>query len=500
MSTSEDYSQRFPELPFETWSTGHTVSQAGFGCYRVNTHNPEHARALQKAVLSGINCIDTAANYGDGSAEELVGSVVEQLIAHHGIERTELVLVTKAGYMQGRNYHRAHKAEHNGHAFPNVVKFGDGLWHCIHPEFLEDQLERSLRHLKSEYVDVYLLHNPEYFLIQAERDEVSLEEARAEFYHRIQQAFEYCEKQVEAGRIRAYGISSNCFGHASSDADFVSLESCLQAAFNVGGSEHHFRVVQLPFNLLETGAATELNNLGNSQSVLEFAKANAINVMVNRVLNAITQSSLVRLAEHAFAGTPPPTHSDIEAALADLVAHEDVMLKNILTTLPFEEHSRETLADFLTPGAHLVEHWNTFDSIEHWHEIEAQYLRPRMNEAVEAILHHPTPGMDEWIAEFKSKTQELFKLITHHYAVLSHPRLERIHAKAVEMLGAEFADMSIAQLAFSAPRATEGVSCTLIGARREQYVDEIVESMKMQLPSLSRQQWAGLVGIEEMVA
>ncbi len=500
MSTTEDYSQRFPHLSFRTWSTGHCVSHAGFGCYRVNTHNPEHERALLKALRSGINCVDTSANYGDGSAEELVGTVVEQLAQHHGIDRSELVLVTKAGYIQGMNYHRAHKNEHLGHAYPQVVKFGEGLWHCLHPEFLEDQLQRSLKHMRTSYLDVFLLHNPEYFLIHADREGRELEDARTEFYDRIHTAFEYCEKQVASGRIQAYGISSNCFGHAARDYDFVSLEKCIEIAKEIASDLHHFQVIQMPLNLLETGAVTEYNNCANSQSVLECAKNNSIEVMVNRVLNAITQNSLIRLAEHAFAGTPAPTESDIAAALGDLIAHENIMLNDILPTLPFEEHSRETLADFLTPAAHLIEHWMSFDSIEHWHEVEVQYLKPRMNEAIEAIHHHPTPGMDSWIADFKTKTRQVFTLITHHYAVMSHPRLLRIQSKAVEMLGNEYASLSISQLAFSAARATDGVSCALIGARRETYVDEVIESLSLQLPSLNAEQWSAMQGMAELVS
>ncbi len=499
MSTSDDYSQRFPGLAYTRWTTGEMVSQAGFGCYRVNSHNPEHARALRKALQSGINCIDTAANYGDGAAEELVGSVLALAQEQDGIGREECVVVTKAGYIQGRNYHRAHKREHQGHAFPQLVKFDDALWHCIHPEFLEDQLTRSIRHMNTPYIDVFLLHNPEYFLIQAQREGVALEEARTEFYQRIRLAFEYLESEVQSGRIHSYGISSNCFGHPADEPDFVSLEECWNQAESVAGDLHHFRCIQLPLNLLECGAAAQLNQQDETLTVLEFAKAHGINVMVNRVLNAITQSSLIRLAEHAFAGTPAPSESDIAAALGDLIAHENVMIETVLPTLPFEEHSRDTLADYLTPGAHLITHWENFEGIEHWHEVEAQYLRPRMNEAIEAILHHPTPGLDEWIAEFKKRAQHLFMLITHHYAVQSQPRLLRIKEKAIELLGEEFAPLSVSQLAFSAPRATEGVTCTLIGARRESYVNGIVQSLKLELPALDRVHWSALSGIVESV-
>ena len=57
----------------------------------------------------------------------------------------------------------ARAREQGGAAFPEMVKYTDGCWHCIHPQFLADQLERSLRRLQLDKLDVYLLHNPEYF-------------------------------------------------------------------------------------------------------------------------------------------------------------------------------------------------------------------------------------------------------------------------------------------------------------------------------------------------
>ena len=48
-----------------------------------------------------------------------------------------------------------------------MVEYADGLWHCIHPDWLADQLTRSLDRLGLETLDLLLLHNPEYFLADA---------------------------------------------------------------------------------------------------------------------------------------------------------------------------------------------------------------------------------------------------------------------------------------------------------------------------------------------
>jgi aryl-alcohol dehydrogenase-like predicted oxidoreductase len=73
-----------------------------------------------------------------------------------------------------------------------MVEYMDGCWHCVHPQFLADQLTRSLERLRLQTLDVCLLHNPEYFFTDAVQRGLRADElqaARSEFYRRIQAAF-----------------------------------------------------------------------------------------------------------------------------------------------------------------------------------------------------------------------------------------------------------------------------------------------------------------------
>ncbi|MEK7357217.1 MAG: aldo/keto reductase, partial [Bdellovibrionota bacterium] len=82
-------------------TTDLTVSRVGFGCYRVHEFEPDHREALKSALLSGVNLIDTSTNYTDGSAERLVGDITRELFDAEQLEREEIVIVTKVGYVQG---------------------------------------------------------------------------------------------------------------------------------------------------------------------------------------------------------------------------------------------------------------------------------------------------------------------------------------------------------------------------------------------------------------
>ncbi|MGD8876794.1 MAG: aldo/keto reductase, partial [Syntrophobacterales bacterium] len=254
---TEFYAQEHSSLHYgELDQSGLLVSQAGFGCYRVDATVTEHREALRRALLAGANLIDTSSNYADGGSEALVGAVLDDLASSGDISRESVVVVSKVGYLQGQNYELSQERKRRGSPFKELVLYADGLEHCIHPEFLEDQLTRSLERLRLSCLDFYLLHNPEYYLSWASKTGFLLEEARREYYSRIRRAFEHLEQEVERGRIRFYGISSNTFPSPATDPEFTSLARVWEMAESFS-SEHHFRLIQLPMNLFETGGVTE---------------------------------------------------------------------------------------------------------------------------------------------------------------------------------------------------------------------------------------------------
>ena len=115
----------------------------GFGCYRVMEGNAQHDAALRAYLERGGNLIDTSANYGDGRSETLVGKVLPDF------PRDRVIIVTKGGYIQGQNLALARQRK-----FPEVVYYGEGIWHSIHPEFLETQVEMSRERLRLDAMDI----------------------------------------------------------------------------------------------------------------------------------------------------------------------------------------------------------------------------------------------------------------------------------------------------------------------------------------------------------
>ncbi len=196
-----------------------TTSGVGFGCYRISNDVATHRSALEKALKEGCNLIDTSTNYADGESESCVGTVLQSVFEKGQIKREEVIVVSKVGYVQGHNLELAKKRESYLKPFPEMVKYMDGCWHCIHPDFIRDQLSRSLERTKLSSLDSYLLHNPEYFFSDAKKraPKGKIEEVRKSFYDRVTVAFEALEGEVQKGRIASYGVSSNTFGSPLTD-------------------------------------------------------------------------------------------------------------------------------------------------------------------------------------------------------------------------------------------------------------------------------------------
>lgn len=469
----------------------------GFGCYRVALGNHDHERALYQALLAGVSLIDTSTNYADGASEELVGTVVSRITQEHNIARHSLTIVTKAGYLQGTNYTLAREREQMGMPFPEVTKYGKGLWHCIHPEFLDDQITRSLERLRTDYIDVLLLHNPEYFLGWAQKKTCRPGEAHAEFYRRVEQAFRHLEKEVQRGRIRSYGISSNTFPRPSSDPEFCSLETVWQIAESIS-PDHHFSVIQMPLNLLERGAVTELNQNNDTQSVLEFAAEKELTVLINRPLNAITADRLTRLADVPCANIP--NEHEILSGIHDLIQIENAFYVRFLPHFDISEQDRAAVIEYLAPGTILQRHWNTFCGYEHWTEVRSQYFLPRMNAGLRAITPSLDDDLREWVHIFKSKANSLFHSLSCYYAGQARARSRAAKQAIVSVLGSEFTDMSLSQLAVNILRTTKGVSGVLVGMRHDSYVEDILAGTRKPLHArLGRAEWSKLDALDSIL-
>lgn len=492
---TQHYANRHQTTPFNPLSdTGLVISQAGFGGYRIEAGNETHHDALAHALRQGINLIDTSSNYADGRSETLVGSALGELAGQGEIRREEIVVVSKVGYLQGENYLLAVQRKEAGRPFPNVVKYAQGLDHCIHPEFLEDQLTRSLQRLNLDCIDVYLLHNPEYYLSWAHRVGIPLAEARHEYERRIKMALEHLEAEVARGRIQYYGISSNTFPAPTSDPKFTSLAKVWEIAGGIGHRltrmntdeekestksvdlNHHFRVVQWPLNLLETGAVTEKNQPDGS-SVLELARAKGLAVLVNRPLNAIKGDSLTRLAD-VLPPSYPTNPGEVSTAVTRTITLEEQFHNSIRPALATDEETKKQLQEYLAVGLMLQGRWSSFGTYQNWRDVQGRFLLPRLQNAVNFLssLPQPPPDLAEWLDGYVAAANEVLAAVGAFYQAQASAEGQVVRGTAV-LADPDWQANTLSQIALRALRSTAGISSVLVGMRRRAYVDDVLQEL-----------------------
>jgi aryl-alcohol dehydrogenase-like predicted oxidoreductase len=260
------------------------MSNFAFGTYRISDYNPQHIEALKEAIDSGITMIDTSSNYMDGGAERAIA------LAFRGVSedvKSKVKIVSKFGYIQGTNMQR-----HKDESFEEVVEFTEDCFHSISKSFMKDQLTESLKRLEMEKIDCFLIHNPEYYLLDAINKNIDKDDRLDEMYARIYRAFVGLEEEVKNGRIGSYGISSNSFSRSHSSDGFLPYEDLItiadRASEDVGNETHNFTTIQLPINILEK----------EGLKCASWAKENGLRVLVNRPLNAEYKGLMYRLADY----------------------------------------------------------------------------------------------------------------------------------------------------------------------------------------------------------
>lgn len=476
-SYTEQISKQFSQFRYRSIrQTELQISHVGFGGYRIDVSQETHRQALMHALQNGINLIDTSSNYTDGGSETLVGEVIGALVNDGRFHRGQFVVVTKAGYIQGQTYEMVQQRREAGRPFPNVVKVQAGLDHCIHPDFLADQLTRSLARLNLETVDVYLLHNPEYYLKWAHVANIPLPEARSEYYRRIRLAFQHLETEVADGRIQYYGISSNTFPAAARDPEFTSLARVLEIAQQIA-ADHHFRVAQMPTNLYETGAVTEAN-MPDGGSTLAYAAAHDVTVLINRPLNAIREQALVRLAD-----VPPPSYpttpQEVSTAVDTSVAAEEQFREEFLPQLEIDAQTRQQLLQYLAVGVVLQGNWASFHTYQNWRDVYTQFLLPRAQSAVQFLsnVENPPAGLRSWLDEYVEVVNNVLAAVSAFYQEIGHKESEGIQATAV-LTDPDWQAETLSQTAVRALRSTKGVDCVLVGMRHERYVNDMLAELQ----------------------
>src|SRR5262247_810928 len=290
---TERFKGRLADGNFRGLGRGPLSSTVGLGTYlgpEDGATDVMYQDAALRALELGLNVLDTAVNYRHQRSERAIRTALSTAIGRGVVQRDEVVVATKGGFIpfdgavprDARAYFAATYVE------TGIIKPGDVVKgaHCMTPRYLHDQIDRSRANLGLETLDVYYVHNPETQLGEVDR---------ADFMTRVRAAFGALEESVAAGRIARYGTAT-WTGYRVDPADpgYLSLPDLVAVARDVGGADHHFKVIQLPYNLGMTEAFTRANQRVKDRvvPVLEAARALGLTVVASASLH---QGQLTRL-------------------------------------------------------------------------------------------------------------------------------------------------------------------------------------------------------------
>jgi aryl-alcohol dehydrogenase-like predicted oxidoreductase len=197
----------------EIGASGITASRIALGTWAMggwmwggNSDLDASIRTIRSAIERGITLIDTAPVYGFGRSEEIVGMALSAGL------RDRAVIATKAG-----------------------LEWRDGkVWRNSSPARIREEVEASLRRLRTDYIDLYQVHWPDPLVP-------------------IQETAGALARLLKEGKIRAIGVSN--------------YSPAEMAAFREVAPIHS---VQPPYNLFEREAET---------SILPYAARHDITVL-----------------------------------------------------------------------------------------------------------------------------------------------------------------------------------------------------------------------------
>ena len=240
------------------------ISKIGLGTYRMSSDNEGYREIIKYAINSGINLIDTAVGYGYGKSELLIGQSINPEI------RNSIFIVSKTGYTNKEELIEFNEKDNN------LIELDNNTFFSNSPDFISFQLEKSLKRLNTDYIDCYLLHNPEYY---CERN-FSTEELKEIIFD----SFNLFEEKIKEGKLRYYGISSNDFSK-------IPLRAILKLIDNFPG----FKFLQFPYNIVERNSSFLFSE--KDEITINQLKDMGFFIFTNRPLNTMLNGKLLRLAD-----------------------------------------------------------------------------------------------------------------------------------------------------------------------------------------------------------
>ncbi|HSA73005.1 MAG TPA: aldo/keto reductase [Nitrososphaeraceae archaeon] len=209
--------------------------------------------AIYECVKSGaMNIIDTAINYRSMKSEKNIGNAMKKLIDDDVVSRDQVFISTKNGYITNDgDYPTIDVLEYMHKMFisQGIIDSKDisSGYNVLNPNYIRKCIDKSLTNMQLDTIDLVYVHNAYESWVE--------DITRSDFDEMIRKVFQVYEEYRSKNKIRYYGMATwTCFRLPQNEIGYLSLEDMVRIAEDVGGEDHGFRFIQLPYNLAYTEA------------------------------------------------------------------------------------------------------------------------------------------------------------------------------------------------------------------------------------------------------
>jgi aryl-alcohol dehydrogenase-like predicted oxidoreductase len=272
----------FPASHFRSFDNLN-LSSLGIGTY-LGQITPEDDEDLENAVYESVksgavNVIDTAINYRSMKSEKNIGNAIKKLLGEGVISREQVFISTKNGYITNDgDFPTVDVLEYMQNMFisqgviePKDISSG---YNVLNPNYIRKCIDKSLTNMQLDTIDLVYVHNAyESWVEDVDRNE---------FDEMIRKVFQVYEEYRSKNKISYYGMATwTCFRLPYNEREYLSLEEMVKIAQEVGGKNHGFRFIQLPYNLAYREAYLLKNqSVGNDNNLTILQACNKLNIGV----------------------------------------------------------------------------------------------------------------------------------------------------------------------------------------------------------------------------
>ena len=272
------------------------LSSIGMGTY-LGDLSTEDDNAMENAVYESIksgaiNVIDTAINYRAMKSEKSIGRALLRLRKEGIISRDQVFICTKNGYITNDgDYPSIDVMEYMQRMFisTGIIKSDEisSGYNVLNPNYVERCIDKSLINMHLSAIDLVYIHNA----FESWHEDIK----REEFMQMLSRVFEVYERYRSINKIRYYGMATwTCFRVPPDNKEYLSLEEVVNLAKKVGGKQHGFRFIQLPYNLAYSEALLlKGQNVGTEKNLTILEAAEKLNIKVFTSI-PLFQSRLLR--------------------------------------------------------------------------------------------------------------------------------------------------------------------------------------------------------------